>query len=103
MRMILSEQRHNGGGRRRRSEENQERHRSGQGRDGADPTHHAGRRVGYEQISGRHIWWSPVGNSRFLATLLRVDGDTSVERITAPPLPPLTVDFLVSFVFTATF
>lgn len=101
MRMILSEQRHNGGGRRGRSEENQERHRSGQGRDGADSTHHAGRRVGYEQISGRHIWWSAVGNSRFLATLLRVDGDTSVERITA--CPPPTEDFLVSFVFTATF
>lgn len=52
--MILSEQRHDGGGRRRRSEADQERHRSGPGRDGADPTHHARRRVGYEQISGRH-------------------------------------------------
>lgn len=30
----------------------------------------------------------PWGNSRFLATLLPVDGDTSVERITAPQAPP---------------
>lgn len=55
MRMILSEQRHNGGGRRRRSEANQECHRSGPGRDGADPTHDARRGGRYEQISGRHM------------------------------------------------
>lgn len=49
--MILSEQQHNGGGRRRRPAANQECHRSGPGRDGADRTHDARRGVGYEQIS----------------------------------------------------
>lgn len=53
--MILSAQRHNGGGRRRRSEADQECHRSGPGRDGEDRAHDARRRVGYEQISGRHV------------------------------------------------